>query len=153
MKPRGHISCFHECKKVWGNETFALPSELPLWELESMWILESLEGDCRGPNSLDWRVTYIIWNILEHSCLKWDCMTHLGTWNISYGQKKVRKSNCQFDSQPLKVMNHRDFLTCRWRATYHWKAFNEGYNFAKTSPQSKVCTQSYGPPKLWESQF
>ncbi len=23
----------------------------------------------------------------------------------------------------------------------------------QTSPQSKVCTQIYGPPKLWESQF
>jgi hypothetical protein len=22
------------------------------------------------------------------------------------------------------------FLTCRWHATYHWKALNEGYNFA-----------------------
>ncbi len=25
--------------------------------------------------------------------------------------------------------------------------------FRKTSLQLKVCTQNYGPPKLWESQF
>jgi len=32
-------------------------------------------------------------------------MNHLDTSNTSYGQKKGRKSNWQFDSQPLKVGN------------------------------------------------
>jgi hypothetical protein len=36
----------------------------------------------------------------------------------------------KFDSRPLKVDNRPDFLTCRWLATYRWKALNEGYNFA-----------------------
>jgi hypothetical protein len=57
-------------------------------------------------------------------------MTHLGTLNISYGPKKGRESNCQFDSQPLKVDNRLDFLACRWRATYRYKAIDKGYNFA-----------------------
>ncbi len=57
-------------------------------------------------------------------------MTHLDTWNTSYGQKKGRESNWQFDSRPLKVENHPDFLLCRWRATYRWKALNKGYNFS-----------------------
>jgi hypothetical protein len=57
-------------------------------------------------------------------------MTHLDTWNASYGQKKGRESNCQFDSQPLKVGNRPDFLMCRWHATCLWKALDEGYNFA-----------------------
>jgi hypothetical protein len=35
-----------------------------------------------------------------------------------------------FDSRPLKVRNRRDLLTFRWRARYHWKALDEGYNFA-----------------------
>jgi len=43
-------------------------------------------------------------------------------------------SNCQFDfrhsdSWPLRVRNRLDFLTCRWRVTYPWKAFDKGYNF------------------------
>jgi hypothetical protein len=57
-------------------------------------------------------------------------MTHLGTWNINYDQKKGQESNCQFDSWPLKVGNRPDFLACRWHDTYHWKDLNEGYNFA-----------------------
>jgi hypothetical protein len=28
-----------------------------------------------------------------------------------------------------RVGSHSDFLTCKWRATYRWKAFNKGYNF------------------------
>jgi hypothetical protein len=67
---------------------------------------------------------------LEFRCLKWAPMTHLGTSNTSYGQKKGRKSNCQFDSQPLKAKTRFNFFTCRWHATYRWKAFNEGYDFA-----------------------
>jgi len=110
--------------------TPTLLSELPLWELESQWTSKSSENDCRDQNPLDVRVPYIIGNLLEHRCLKWVRMTHLGSWNISFGQKKGWESNCQFDSRPLKVGNRFNFLACRWRATYHWKVLNEGYNFA-----------------------
>ncbi len=30
---------------------------------------------------------------------------------------------------PFKFRNRPNFLTCRWRATYCWKALDEGYNF------------------------
>jgi hypothetical protein len=53
-----------------------------------------------------------------------------GHLHTSYNQKKGRESNWQFDSQPLKVKNHPNFLACRWRATYRWKALDKGYNFA-----------------------
>jgi hypothetical protein len=43
---------------------------------------------------------------------------------------KSRESNWQFDSWPLKVGNRPNFFTCRWHATYCWKALDEGYNFA-----------------------
>jgi hypothetical protein len=34
------------------------------------------------------------------------------------------------DSRPLKVGNRPDLLGCKRRATYRWKALDEGYNFA-----------------------
>jgi hypothetical protein len=43
---------------------------------------------------------------------------------------KLWPKEMQFDSRPLKVGNHPDFLACKWRATYRWKALNESYNFA-----------------------
>jgi hypothetical protein len=94
------------------------------------WILESSKRDCKGQNASVWRVIYIIGNLLKHRCLKWVCIAHLDIWNTSYGQKKGWKSNWQFDSQPLKVKNRLNFLACRQHATYYWKTFNQGYNFA-----------------------
>ncbi len=101
--------------------THTLPSGLPLWELESWWILKSLKGDYRGQNSLDWNVFYTIGKFLRHGCLKCFYMIHLNTQNVSYGQKKGWESNCQFHSQPLKVGNRFDFLARKWRAAYHGK--------------------------------
>jgi hypothetical protein len=56
------------------------------------------------------------------------CSLDIG--NISYGQKKGRESNCQFDSRPQKVRNPPDLLRYRGRVTYRWKALDESYNFA-----------------------
>jgi len=39
---------------------------------------ESSESDCKGQNPLNWRVPYIIENLLECRCQKWVRMTHLG---------------------------------------------------------------------------
>jgi hypothetical protein len=34
------------------------------------------------------------------------------------------------DSRPLKVENRPDLLGCKQRATYRWKALDDGYNVA-----------------------
>jgi len=59
--------------------TPTFPSEFPLWELESQWTFEFLEGDFRGQKSLDWKIPYTIEKFLKLRCLKWARMTHLGT--------------------------------------------------------------------------
>jgi hypothetical protein len=43
---------------------------------------------------------------------------------------KSFRRGIQFDSRPLKVLNHPDFLVCKSHVTYRWKALDEGYNFA-----------------------
>jgi hypothetical protein len=104
--------------------------EFHFGELESRWTLESSEGDCKGQNSMAWRVFYINGKILELKYLKWARIAHLDIWNTSYGQKKGGESNWQFDFRPLKVENRPDFHACRWRVTYYWKVLDKGYNFA-----------------------
>jgi hypothetical protein len=47
-------------------------------------------------------------------------------WVVERRYDKIGK----ISSRPLKVRNHLDFLACKWRATYRYKALNEGYNFA-----------------------
>jgi hypothetical protein len=73
--------------------TLTLPSEFPFWELKSQWTLEFLESNFKDQIALIWDIIYIIWKLLECRCLKWACMTHLDTWNKSYGQKKGQESN------------------------------------------------------------
>ncbi len=97
---------------------------------------------------MDWKVLYIIGNFLELKCLKWACMIHLNTLNTSYGQKKGRESNWQFDSRPLKVENCFDFLTGKWRARYRWKSFNKGYNFALDFISIKGLNAKLWAPKV-----
>ncbi len=70
---------FPRVQKIVREWTLTLSSEFPLWELEPWWILEFLKNDCKGQNPLDWRIPYIIKNLLERRCLKWVCMTHLDT--------------------------------------------------------------------------
>jgi len=98
--------------------------------MESGWISKTLESNFGGQNSMACDVLYIIGKLLERRCLKWARIAHLDIWNISYGQKKGRESNCQFDSRPEKVRNRPDLLSYRQRATYHWKVIDKSYNFS-----------------------
>jgi len=49
---------------------------------------------------------------------------HPMTW------ERVKESNWQFDSRPLKVGNRPDPGVCKWSVTHRWKALEESYNFA-----------------------
>jgi len=96
--------------------------------LIEFWIFRE---QLQGPKT-HWIIKFLISleKVLEHRCVEWVGMTHLDTLNTSYGQKKGRESNCQFDSQPLKVENFPDFLVCRWHTTHCWKVVDKGYHFA-----------------------
>jgi len=59
-----------------------------------------------------------------------------------------RKLNCQFDSRPLKVGSRFEFLAWRWHATYRWKTFDKGYNFA-----SNLTSIRGLHIKLWASKI
>jgi len=106
------------------------------------------ENDCRGQNIMDWNFFYIIEKLLKCKCLKWVRMIHLDIWNTSYGQKKSRESNWQFDSWPLKVKNRPDFLTCKKHATRHWRALDEGYNFASDLISIRCMYAKLWAPKV-----
>jgi len=97
---------------------------------ESSKISKTLEFDCRGQNTSHWGVLYIIEKLEKFRCRKWARMGHLDIWNTSYGKKKGRQSNCQFDSRPLKVRNRLDLIAWRWSAIHRWKALEENYKFA-----------------------
>ncbi len=117
-------------QRVWGNEPSHSQGNSHVGSSSPKWTPKFSECNCSGQNSLPWKVVYIVGKLLKRRCLKWACIAHMDIWNTSYGQKISPKSNWQFDSRPLKVGNRHDFLTCRQRATYHWKALDKKYNFA-----------------------
>ncbi len=80
-------------------------------------------------------------------CLKWLRISHLDICSTSYGWKKGRESNCQFDSRPLKVKNRPDPGVYRQSATHHRKSLKESYNFAL----DLVSIRGRGE-KLWASE-
>jgi hypothetical protein len=121
--------------------------------MESLRSPEFLENHLKGQNSLDWKFPYTIENRLRCRCLYWACIFHLNTYNTSYGQKKGWELKSQFDPWSLKVRNHLELRVCRWHATYHWKALNEGYNFVVDFISIGGLQKSYGRPKWWEFQF
>jgi len=98
-------------------------------DLESFETPKPLELDSKGQNISHWGVFYTVGNVLKCRCPKWPYMSHLDIYSPSYGQKKGRESNWQFDSRQLKVRNRPLPDVCRWSAMRHWKALEESYNF------------------------
>jgi hypothetical protein len=113
----------------------------------------------QGSKLIGLNISLYYLNFLELRCLKWVCMTHLGTQNTSYGQMKGRESIYQFDSRPLKVRFCSDLLACKWRVTYCWKSLDKGYNFALNLTsieglQKKLWTSKVvGVPIQWISRL
>jgi hypothetical protein len=96
-------------------------------------------------------VLYIIGKPLKHRCLKLAYIVHLDIWNTSYGQKTGRESNCQFDSQQKKSRIDPIYLAADDVRHTVGKLSTRATTLFQTAPRSKVCSQNYGAPKLWES--
>ncbi len=82
--------------------------------------LEFSERDCKCQNSSPRKVLYITGKLLERRCLKWARIAHLDISNTSYGQKKGRESNCQFERKGLPTTKSRESTRFTWlQATCH----------------------------------
>jgi len=82
--------------------------QLPLpkvGDLESSGTPENSEDNLKGQISLHWCALHVIGKISKCRCPKWPRISHLDICSPSYGQKKGRESNWQFNSWPLKVKN------------------------------------------------
>ncbi len=98
-------------------------------DLESSGTPECLGFNNKAQNTLHWGVLGVIGKVLKRRYRKWPRIGHLDICNPSYGQKKGRESNWQFDSRPLKVGN-RPLPDLRIKsAIRRWKDLDEGYKF------------------------
>jgi hypothetical protein len=120
--------------------------------LESSGTPATSELDFRGQNTLPWGVLYTVGKVSKCRCRKWPRMGHSDIYSISYGQKKGRESNWQFDSWPQKVGNRPDPGMCRKSVTHHWKALEESYKFSLDLVPIRGLIWELWPPKsAWSS--
>jgi hypothetical protein len=111
--------------QVWGWSPTLGKSE----DLESSGTPECSELDSKAQNTSHWGVLGVIGKVLKRRCRKWPRIGHLNICSLSYGQKKGRESNWQFDSRPLKVGN-RPLADLRIEsAIRRWKDLDAGYKF------------------------
>jgi hypothetical protein len=118
----------HVATSLWAKWENATPTPKS-GDLESSGTPENSEDDLRGQISSPCCVLYINGKLLKRRCPKWPRIAHLDIWSSSYGKKKGRESNCQFDSRPLKVENRPLPDVASRSATRRWKALDESYNF------------------------
>jgi hypothetical protein len=113
-------------------------------ELESSETPECSELNSKGQNTSYWGVLGVIGKVLKRKYRKWPRIGHLDICSSSYGQKKGRESNCQFDSRPLKFGN-RPLPDIRFESAIRpWKDLDEGYNFG-----SDLVAIECGSRELW----
>jgi len=81
------------------------PNTSKVGNFESSGTPECLGFDNKAQNTSHWCVLGVIGKVLKRGYRKWPRIDHLDICRPSYGLKKGRESNWQFDSQPLKVRN------------------------------------------------
>jgi hypothetical protein len=130
--------------QVWGwNPTLG-----KVGGLESSGTPECLELDSKAQNTLHWSVLGVIGKVLKRRYRKWPRIGHSDICSPSYGQKKGRESNWQFESRSLKVMN-RPLPDVRIEsAIWRWKDLDEGYNFGLD-----LVTIGLHSRELWPFKF
>jgi hypothetical protein len=105
------------------------PNTWKSWDLESSGTPECLELDSKAQNTSHWGVLGVIGKVLKRRYQECPRIGHLDICRPSYGKKKGRESNWQFDSRPLKVGN-RPLPEVRIGSTIRrWKDLDKGYKF------------------------
>jgi hypothetical protein len=124
------------------------PNTPKVGDLESSRTPECLGFDSKAQNTSHSSVLGVIGKVLKRRYRKWPRIGHLNICCPSYGQKKGRESNWQFDSRPLKVGNRP--LPDLWTesATWRWKYLNEGYKFGLDLVAIRLDSRELWAPKV-----
>ncbi len=102
---KSHINILTKCiKNKKGPNYLSHPYFGQVWGWSpTLGKVGSLELDSKEKNTLHWGVLGVIGKVLKRKYRKWPHIGHLDICSPSYGQKKGRESNWQFDSRPLTV--------------------------------------------------
>jgi hypothetical protein len=138
--------------QVWGWS----PTLGKVEDLESSGTPECLELNNKAQKTSNWGVLGVIGKVLKRRYRKFPRIGNSDICSPSYGQKKGRESNWQFDSRPLKVGNRPLPYVRFGSATWRWKDLNEGYNFASDLVAIQLCSRElwwFKVPRVPPRQF
>ncbi len=124
------------------------PNTSKVGDLESSGTPECLEFDNKAQNTSHWGVIGVIGKVLKLRYRKWPRIGHLDIYSPSYGQKKGRESNWQFDSRPLKVGNRPLSYLRIESAIRRWKDLDEGYKFDSDLVAIRLRSRELWAPKV-----
>jgi hypothetical protein len=130
--------------QVWGWS----PTLGKVGDLESSGTPECLELNNKAQDTSHWVVIGVIGKVLKRRYRKWPRIGHSDICSPSYGQKKGRESNWQFDSWSLKVGNRLFSNVALGFVTWRWKDLNEGYNFGLDLVTIGLHSQELWPFKV-----
>jgi hypothetical protein len=124
------------------------PDTFKVGDLKSFGTPECLEFDNKAQNTSHWGVLVVIGKVLKRRYRKWPRIGHSDIYSPSYGQKKSRESNWQFDSRPLKVGN-RPLPDLRIEsAIRRCKDLDEGYKFGSDLVAIILRSRELWAPKV-----
>jgi hypothetical protein len=124
------------------------PNTSKVGDLESSGTPECLEFNNKAQNTSMRGVLDVIGKVLKRRYRKWPRIGHLDICSPSYGQKKGRESNWQFDSRPLKVGNRPLHDLRIESAIRRWKDLDEGYKFGSNRVAIRLCSRELWAPKV-----
>jgi hypothetical protein len=142
-----HITCSRECKECEGMSLHT-PKWTPMLGVgvpKGLPNLQSAIARVKSPHLEEFFISLeSSWSVYVQNGLAWAIWTYAAQ---VMGKRKAGSQTANLkekDSRPLKVENRPDLLSCRQRATYRWKALDEGYNFASDriaigGLQKKLC--------------
>jgi hypothetical protein len=111
-------------------------------------LLNVQSWTARPKKTLHWNVLGVIEKVLKRRYRKWPRIGHLNICSPSYGQKKGRESNGQFDSRPLKVGNRPCPDLRIESAIRSWKDLGEGYKFGSDLVVIELRSRELWAPKV-----
>ncbi len=124
------------------------PNTCKVEDLESSGTPECSELNSKAQNTSHWGLLSVFGKVLKRRYRKWPHIGHLDICSPSYGQKKGRESNWQFNSRPLKVGN-RPLPDIRFEsAAWRWKDLDEGYNFGSDLVAIGLCNRELRASKV-----
>ncbi len=140
-----HLKCRNPTLAKCGGEAQHFQS----WGFGVLWDSRMFRVRQQGPKHLALRCSWCHWKkVLKRRYRKWPRIGHLDICSPSYGQKKGRESNWQFDSRPLKVGNW-PLVDIRFEGAIRlWKDLNEGYKFGLDLVAIRLCSRELWAPKV-----